>query len=279
MATKFILLRLSAKQKLLVLMPILGVVLFFGTTDLLSITDADLSLLALSPEQQAFIDQKQQEAKDKQKDKTKGHFKDPDEKNKGSPCPPPKGCFKDPDEVIIDPPTGNIIDLRGNVVVSASDAIGGGGALGSTVGIEGFQELVQEDVQIFPAIRSPAKGQTILATVPIEWIGANPLTVTHAQFGQFDDFFSYPIAKQIPQRVFAEDPSAIEKKGEFIFEFTLPTDFPDDAFIIPVRLIVDTGAFQHTLVTTMEVEAPLGIIKSFSFAEVIRSFLALLRVG
>jgi len=157
MAKKFILLRLSARQKLLVLVPILGVVLFFGATDLLSLTDADLSLLAISPEQKAFVEQKQQEAKDKQKDKGKGHFKDPSEKNKGFPCPPPKGCFKD--EVTIDP-IGNIIDLRGNVVVSASDALGGGGALGSTVGIEGFQELVQEDVQIFPAIRSPAKGQT-----------------------------------------------------------------------------------------------------------------------
>jgi hypothetical protein len=29
----------------------------------------------------------------------------------------------------------------------------------------------------------------------------------------------------------------------------------------------------------MEVEAPLGIIKSISFAEIIRSFLAFLRVG
>lgn len=269
--------KLSNRSQILLLVPVLGVVLFLGATDLLSLTDADLSLLAISPEQKAFVEQKQQEAKDKQKDKIKGHFKDPSEINKGFPCPPPKGCFKD--EVIIDPPTGNIIDLRGNVVVSASDALGGGGALGSTVGIEGFQELVSEDVQIFPAIRSPAKGQTIIATIAIEWIGDNPLIVTHAQFGMFDDLFSYPIAKQIPQSVFAEDASAVEKKGEFLIEFTLPEDSEQTDFIIPVRLIVDTGAFQHTLVSQFEVESPLGIIQSFSFAELIRSFLAFLRVG
>jgi len=269
--------KLSNRSQILLLVPVLGAVLFLGATDLLSLTDADLSLLAISPEQKAFVEQKQQEAKDKQLDKGKGHIKNPNFKNKGFPCPPPKGCFKD--EVIIDPPTGDIIDQMGNVVVSASDALGGGGALGSTVGIEGFQELVSEDVQIFPALRTPAKGQTILATIAIEWIGDNPLIVTHAQFGAFDDFFSYPIAKQIPQSVFAEEPNAIEKEGEFVFEFTLPEDFPQDEFIIPVRLIVDTGAFQHTLVSSMEVEAPLGIIQSFSFAELIRSFLALLRVG
>jgi len=122
--------KLPIKFQLLILLPILGLVIFLGSTDLLSLTDADLSLLAISPEQKAFVEQKQQEAKDKQLDKSKGHIK---KSNKGNPCPPPKGCFKDPDEVIIDPPTGNIIDLRGNVIVSASDAIGGGGAMDKTL--------------------------------------------------------------------------------------------------------------------------------------------------
>lgn len=269
--------KLSNRTQILLLVPVLGAILFLGATDLLSLTNADLSLLALSEERRQFIEDKQNKAQNEGQDKGKGHKKNPNFKNKGFPCPPPKGCFKD--EVIIDPPTGNIIDPMGNVIVSASDALGGGGALGSTVGIEGFQELVSEDVQIFPAIRSPAKGQSIIVTFAIEWIGDNPLIVTHAQFGMFDDLFSYPIAKQIPQRVFAEDASTVEKKGEFLIEFTLPEDSEQTDFIIPVRLIVDTGAFQHTLVTHFEIESSLGIIQTFSFAELIRTFLALLRVG
>ncbi len=47
--------KLSNRSQILLLVPVLGAVLFLGTTDLLSLTDADLSLLAISPEQKAFV--------------------------------------------------------------------------------------------------------------------------------------------------------------------------------------------------------------------------------
>lgn len=267
----------TTQQQILILVPLLGASLFIASTDLLSLTDADLSLLALNDERKAFIKEKQEKGKGKGLDKLKGHFKDPKEKTKGKACPPPKGCTN----VEIDPDTGDVKDTDTGQILStvAQVQAGGGGALGSTVGLEGFQVLIREDVQIFPAIRSPVKGQSILGTVALEWIGENPLIVTHAQFGKFDDLFTYSFAKQIPQNVFAENPSDEIKKGEFVFQFTLPEDFDQEEFIIPVRMIVDTGEFTHNIVSQFEIEAPLGIITSFSFAEVLRSFLAFLRVG
>src|SRR3972149_6202761 len=171
----------------------------------------------------------------------------------------------------VDASTGILI-ITGEQVVENSE---GGGALGSTVGIGGFQTLQREDVQIFPSIRSPAKGQTITGIVLIQWIGENPLVVQQAQFGRFDEF----IDVQLPKTIYAKIPQSIEKEGEFQFKLTIPQNYPEDDFIIPVRMVVDTGQLSHTLVADLQITLPQSPIKSFSFAEAIRSFLALFRVG
>jgi len=179
----------------------------------------------------------------------------------------------------INPTTGDVIDTSTGLVIITGEQVvensEGGGALGSTVGIGGLQTLQREDVQIFPSIRSPAKGQTITGIVLIQWIGENPLVVQQAQFGRFDEF----IDVQLPKTIYAKIPQSIEKEGEFQFKLTIPQNYPEDDFIIPVRMVVDTGQLSHTLVADLQITLPQSPIKSFSFAEAIRSFLALFRVG
>jgi len=265
-------------QEVKIVLILIPIVLFFGIFflfDLASFFTFDLALDASSSGGKAS---------DQGVDASTGTFKDKDKEQKGKALgkdKEKKNQLKDNGDVIcsaLECGTEVIIFRAPPLVNTISDNFQGGGAPASTREAGGFQTVFDEEAGVFPSIHTPARGQQVSAPILIKWKGDNPLIVDDVIFDfSVRDFITF----DLPQRVFDTDRNQDEEgfwEGEFVYEILLPEDFPDEV-IAPVRLLVDTGEFPQHLQTEVQFTEPQGIIKTFSIAEAIRSFLLLFRIG
>ena len=138
----------SSRNTLIVFGILAGTILFlFAFTDLSTFFSAQtLSLDATSS---------QGNANDRGVDASTGIFRGKGFKGQNPPvtclaigqCPPSTG-----QQIVVSRETG---------ATDGEGILGGGGAPSSTVGLEGFQVLVREDVLVFDRFHTPAKGQSI----------------------------------------------------------------------------------------------------------------------
>jgi len=154
---------------------------------------------------------------------------------------------------------------------------GGGGAPSSTVGLQGFQVLVRDDVLVFDRFHTPAKGQRITGTILFEWGNERSLTISQVLIP--NEFFSW-FEFDLPQILNGEG-SSFDGRSDDEFKYTLliPENTLGTEFAIPVRFIIDSDTNSFDANAIIEIEIPSGISEGFSFAEFLRSLFAGFRVG
>jgi len=267
-------------KEIKIIVVIAGGAVFFGAfvlLDLGTFITFDLALDATSSGGKAS---------DRGVDASTGHFKDKDKEQKGKALGKDKHDkvkddkikIKDSGDVveIIDDRGTEVVILRAPPLVNTiSD--GFGGAPASTIE-GGFQIISDEEAGAFPSIHTPARGQIVSAPILLKWKGDNPAIVDEVVFDRnIRDFITF----QLPQTIFDTDRNLDDEgfwEGEFVYVVRLPDNFPNEV-ISPVRMLVDTGVFVQHVQTEVQFTEPQGLIKSFSLAEAIRSFLLLFRIG
>ena len=163
------------------------------------------------------------------------------------------------------------------IIDSRNGISGGGGAPSSTVGLEGFQVLVRDDVLVFDRFHTPAKGQRITGTVQFEWGNAGSLTISQVLIP--NEFFSW-FDFDLPQTLNGEGLSFDGRSDdEFKYSLLIPENTLGTEFAIPVRFIIDTDTAPIDANALIEIETPSGFSEGFSFAEFLRSLFAGFRVG
>lgn len=150
----------------------------------------------------------------------------------------------------------------------------GGGVASSNIGLQGFQELIREEVTIHDTFHTPANGQTTTGTFLIEWGHQRGITVS--QFLVPNDYFDW-FEVELPQRLggegFVSNFDGINH-DDFKYKITIPEDLIDKSTVIPVRLIIDSETTPLEGLAEIQIERPHEESTSFSFAELIRSLLA-----
>jgi hypothetical protein len=249
----------SSRNTLIVFGVLAGTILFlFAFTDLSTFFSAQtLSLDATSS---------QGKASDRGVDASTGHFR-----GKGF-----KGQL--PPRVTIDPSTGQQIVVSREVGASQGEGIlAGGGAPSSTVGLEGFQTLIREDVLVFDRFHTPAKGQSITGTILFEWGNERPITISQVLIpNEFRSWFDF----EEPQ-ILAGEGISFDGRSDNEFKYTLlvPENTLDNEFAVPIRFIVDTDILSLDANALVEIETPTGFSSGFSLAEFFRALFASFRVG
>jgi hypothetical protein len=154
---------------------------------------------------------------------------------------------------------------------------GGGGAPSSTVGLQGFQVLIQEDVIVFDRFHTPAKGQRITGTIQFEW--GNERSITISQVLIPNEFFSW-FEFDVPQSLIGEGVSFDGRSdGEFKYTLLIPENTLGKEFAVPIRFIIDSDITTLDANALVEIEIPSGFSEGFSLAEFFRSLFAGFRVG
>lgn len=177
----------------------------------------------------------------------------------------------------IPPPTSDqIIEIR-RVGETQGEGIqiSGGGAPSSTVGLEGFQELIREDVLVFDRFHTPARGQEITGTVLFEWGNADTITINQILIGnEFSSWFEFDDER----RLFGEGASFDGRSSDEIkYTLTVPENTLGNDFTVPIRFIIDTETSTVDTNGLIEIEIPSGFSEGFSLAEFFRSLFAGLR--
>ncbi len=163
------------------------------------------------------------------------------------------------------------------IIDSRNGVSGGGGAPASTVGLEGFQVLIREDVLVFDRFHTPAKGQSITGTVLFEWGNERPLMITQVLIpSEFNAWFDF----DLPQTLMGAGLS-FDGRSDDEFKYTLlvPKNTLGNDFAIPIRFIVDSDVTTLDANALVEIEIPTGFSAGFSLAEFFRSLFAGFRVG
>jgi len=249
----------SSRNTLIVFGVLAGTILFlFAFTDLSTFFSAQtLSLDATSS---------QGKASDRGVDASTGHFR-----GKGF-----KGQL--PPRVTIDPSTGQQIVVSREIGASQGEGIlAGGGAPSSTVGLEGFQTLIREDVLVFDRFHTPAKGQSITGTILFEWGNESPITISQVLIpNEFRSWFDF----EEPQ-ILAGEGISFDGRSDNEFKYTLlvPENTLDNEFAVPIRFIIDTDILSLDANALVEIETPTGFSSGFSLAEFFRALFASFRVG
>ncbi len=155
--------------------------------------------------------------------------------------------------------------------------LGSGGAPSSTVGLEGFQILVREDVLVFDRFHTPAKGQEITGTILFEWGNARPITISQVLIpNEFNSWFEF----DLPQTLAGEGISFDGRSdSEFKYTLLIPENTLGNEFAIPIRFIIDTDIQTIDANALVEIEIPTGFSAGFSLAEFFRALFAGFRVG
>jgi len=152
--------------------------------------------------------------------------------------------------------------------------VGGGGVASSNVGLQGFQELIREEVTVYDSFHTPANGQSTTGTFLIEWGHQRGITIS--QFLVPNDYFDW-FEVELPQRLggegFVSNFDGINQ-DYFKYKITIPEDLIDKNTVIPVRLIIDSEVTPLEGLAEIQIERPTTESTSFSFAEFIRSILA-----
>jgi len=178
----------------------------------------------------------------------------------------------------IDPSTGQQIVVSREVGASQGEGIlFGGGAPSSTVGLEGFQTLIREDVLVFDRFHTPAKGQSITGTILFEWGNERPITISQILIpNEFRSWFDF----EEPQ-ILAGEGISFDGRSDNEFKYTLlvPENTLDNEFAVPIRFIVDTDILSLDANALVEIEIPTGFSSGFSLAEFFRALFAGFRVG
>jgi len=163
------------------------------------------------------------------------------------------------------------------IIDSRNGVSGGGGAPASTVGLEGFQVLVRDDVLVFDRFHTPAKGQEITGTILFEWGNERSLTISQVLIP--NEFFSW-FEFDLPQTLNGEG-SSFDGRSDDEFKYTLliPENTLGNKFAIPVRFIIDSDTNSFDANALIEIEIPTGFSEGFSLGEFLRSLFASFRVG
>lgn len=250
--------RTARQKKLLIIFGItaVGLVMFLALTDVSQFFSVNtLSLDATSS---------QGKASDRGVDASTGIFRGKGFKGQD----PPVTCLA----IGQCPPSTNI-----QIIDSRNGVSGGGGAPSSTVGLEGFQVLVRDDVLVFDRFHTPAKGQRITGTILFEWGNERSLTISQVLIP--NEFFSW-FEFDVPQILNGEG-ITFDGRSDDEFKYTLliPENTLGNKFAIPVRFIIDSDTSSFDANALIEIEIPTGISEGFSFAEFLRSLFAGFRVG
>jgi len=173
--------------------------------------------------------------------------------------------------------TDDIVNSREVGETQGEGIAGGGGAPSSTVGLEGFQILVREDILVFDRFHTPAKGQTITGTILFEWGNERPITIKQVLItNEFFDWFEF----DLPQPIAGEGISFDGRSdGEFKYTLTVPENAFGNEFAVPIRFIIDTDVLTLDGNALIEIEIPSGFSAGFSLAEFFRALFAGFRVG
>ena len=185
-----------------------------------------------------------------------------------------------PPRVIGDLPpstTDDIVNSRQVGETQGEGISGGGGAPASTIGLEGFQTLVRNDILVFDRFHTPAKGQTIRGTVLFEWGNDRPIEISQVLIpNQFFSWFEF----DLPQTLHGEGISFDGRSDdEFKYLLTVPENVLGDKFAVPIRFLMVSEGIIFDSNALIEIETPTGFSEGFSLAEFFRALFAGFRVG
>ncbi len=183
------------------------------------------------------------------------------------------------------PPTGDLPpsttdDIVNSRVIGATQGEGiqgGGGAPSSTIGLQGFQTLVRNDVLVFDRFHTPAKGQTITGTILFEWGHDKSIVISQVLIpNEFFFWFEF----DLPQTLFGEGITFDGRSDdEFKYRLTVPENVSGKEFTVPIRFIMNSQELTFDGNALIEIETPSGISEGFSLAEFFRALFAGFRVG